>query len=139
MPKPKITLRPLLVTQDEKGCIPSKDVHDMFYAILDVVKETEKRQHRMEDTLRVVDGKLEKIEQRLEALESTYRAVAPPPVPPTGCPDVPETRYCEICYVEGHQASQCRSKRRMDPDHVKKLYKRKGICRKCHAIHDKPS
>ncbi|KHJ94404.1 hypothetical protein OESDEN_05667 [Oesophagostomum dentatum] len=110
MPRPKMTLRPLLVTQDDKGFISSKDVRDMFYAILDVAKETEKRQNRMEDTLRIMDARVKKIDKRLEGLESTSRKVASLPGRPTVCPDVPETRYCEICYVEGHRRRSAEAK-----------------------------
>ncbi|KIH49070.1 hypothetical protein ANCDUO_20856, partial [Ancylostoma duodenale] len=117
MPKPKITLRPLLVSQDSNGFISSKDVIDMFHSIFDVVNRSDARQNRIEDTLRIMRSKMDNIDKRLLRLEDVFAAMAPQQMPPTGCPAVPTTKYCEICYVEGHQASQCRSKKKMDPEH----------------------
>ncbi|KHJ98960.1 hypothetical protein OESDEN_01051 [Oesophagostomum dentatum] len=49
-PRPKMTLRPLLFSHDNKGFVSGEDVMDIFHSILDVAKETERRQHRIEDT-----------------------------------------------------------------------------------------
>ncbi|EPB71282.1 arrestin domain protein [Ancylostoma ceylanicum] len=119
-PKPKMTLRPLLLSQDSKGFISSKDVVDMFYSILDVVNKSDARQNRIEDTLRIMRSKMDGIDKRILRLENAFATMAQQQTPSTGCPAVPATKYCEICYVEGHQASQCRSKKKMDPEHCRR-------------------
>ncbi|EYC27363.1 hypothetical protein Y032_0009g674 [Ancylostoma ceylanicum] len=134
MPPPRMTLRPLLVSQDHKGSLSNADLRDMFYALMDGITDVKRKLDRIEDTVHKNDDRLRSLEQ-LMLLKQEKQKIIPLPQPATGCPAVPPTRYCEVCYQEGHQASKCRSKSRMDPAHVEEVYKQKGICRKCHCIH----
>ncbi|KAK5973436.1 hypothetical protein GCK32_022666 [Trichostrongylus colubriformis] len=129
---PKITLRPLLETHDDKGVLSNRNARDIFYAIMDSVQDIKKKQDRIEDRLR-------KIDERTYALELWTRRMDQKkmePQPASACPAVAPTRYCEVCFVAGHQAADCRSKSRMDVAHVEEIYKKKGICKKCHCIHE---
>ncbi|EYC23044.1 hypothetical protein Y032_0016g3093 [Ancylostoma ceylanicum] len=87
----------------------------MFYSILDVVNKSHARQNRIEDTLRVMRSKMDGIDKRILRLGNAFATMAQQQTPSTGWPAVPATKYCEICFVEGHQASQCRSKEKMYP------------------------
>ncbi|WKY11986.1 hypothetical protein Q1695_003504 [Nippostrongylus brasiliensis] len=133
MPKPKMTLRPLLVAQEETPVMSNKDIRDIFYAVMDGVQGNSRKLDRVEDCLRSMDGRLRVLEQWITNSETRKKQefVAMQP----GCPAVPNSRYCEVCYVSGHQAAECRSKARMDPAHVEQIYKTKNICKKCHCIH----
>uniref|UniRef100_A0A7I4YFA7 DUF1758 domain-containing protein n=1 Tax=Haemonchus contortus TaxID=6289 RepID=A0A7I4YFA7_HAECO len=108
----------------------NKDIRDIFYTIMDGIVDIKRRQDRIEDRLRRVD-------ERTHILELwTIKADQKMQPQTSGCPSVPPTRYCEVCFVAGHQASHCRSKARMDADHVRKIYEEKNICVKCHRIHN---
>ncbi|WKY15697.1 hypothetical protein Q1695_000860 [Nippostrongylus brasiliensis] len=133
MPKPKMTLRPLLVAQEETPVMSNKDIRDIFYAVMDGVQGNSRKLDRLEDCLRSMDGRLRVLEEWIMNSETRKKKefVAMQP----GCPAVPNSRYCEVCYVSGHQAAECRSKARMDPAHVEQIYKSKNICKKCHCVH----
>ncbi|VDL75634.1 unnamed protein product [Nippostrongylus brasiliensis] len=133
MPVPKMVLRPLMVSQEEKADMSPKDIRDIFYAIMDGIQDIKRKQDRTEDRLRSIDSRLRALEvwakEHDEKKKKRFIEMQP------GCPAVPNSRYCEVCFVAGHQAADCRSKTRMDPDHVELIYKNKNICKKCHCIH----
>nr|CDJ94999.1 unnamed protein product [Haemonchus contortus] len=129
--KPKITLRPLLVSRDDKGVLSNENARDIFYAIMDSIQAISQKQDRMEDRLRRIDERTTAMERLLQ--QGTQKVTTP--TVDAQCPVVAPTRYCEVCYVAGHQASECRSKLRMEASHVDSVYKMKGICKKCHCIH----
>lgn len=54
LPKRKITLRPLLLSQNIKEIISVMDIVDIFHSVLDLAKKSDARKNRMEDTLRVI-------------------------------------------------------------------------------------
>ncbi|KIH69248.1 hypothetical protein ANCDUO_00414 [Ancylostoma duodenale] len=88
----------------------------MFYALMDGITEVKRKLDRIEDTVHKNDDRLRSLEQ-LMLLKQEKQKVFPFSLPTTVCPAVPPTRYCEVCYQEGYQASKCHFKSRMDPAH----------------------
>ncbi|XGW34479.1 hypothetical protein V3C99_018409 [Haemonchus contortus] len=88
-----------MISHDEKGVLSNENARDIFYAILDAVNNIKRKQDRMEDRLRRID-------ERTHALEVwTQRAMEVPRPDAPQCPTVAPIRYCEVCYVVGHQAA----------------------------------
>ncbi|KAK5974851.1 hypothetical protein GCK32_004317 [Trichostrongylus colubriformis] len=130
---PKMTLRPLLISHDDKGVMSNKDIRDIFYAVMDGITDIKKKQDRLEDRLRILDTRTAVFEAWLKRFEAEMKERRSAQMV-SSCPLVPPSRFCEVCYIAGHQAAQCRSRVKMDAEHVEKLYATKGICKKCNGV-----
>ncbi|KAK5976922.1 Pao retrotransposon peptidase [Trichostrongylus colubriformis] len=66
---PKMTLRPLLISHDDKGVMSNKDIRDIFYAVMDGITDIKKKQDRLEDRLRILDTRTAVFEAWLKRFE----------------------------------------------------------------------
>ncbi|VDO70331.1 unnamed protein product [Haemonchus placei] len=101
---PRTTLRPPLISQDDRRVFSNKNACDTFYALLDSVNDIKRKLNRMDDSLRRLDERVHTLDLRTQQVTQTevFRPRA------LQCPTVPRTR---CCYMIGHQATWPNSER----------------------------